>query len=254
MFDLLGEAKCFSKLDLKTGFHQIRVRPNDVDKTAFNKKYGQYEYLVMPIRLCNAPATFQSLMNRIFYDCIDMFLVVSMDDLLEVSHIQHLETVLKRLSEHELYASPKKCELMKDEIEFLGLIIGRNGIKVNPKKAEILRTWPNPKRLTEIRAFIGLLQFFCRFIKNFSALADALINPTKKDQGIDKWDCGCDSAFESLKNYRSACAYFNCTKLEERIPWSYRCISNCSRWYVNPTRRRRKGISYSLFLEEVQFS
>ena len=100
IFDRLGGAKFFSKLDLKTGFHQIRVKPEDIEKTAFNTKYGQFEYLVMPMGLCNAPATFQTLMNQLFYDCIDDFLVVYMDDLVifrkdEANHVKHLETVLR---------------------------------------------------------------------------------------------------------------------------------------------------------------
>jgi len=169
MFDLLGEAKVFSKMDLKTGFHQIRVRDKDIEKTAFNTKYGQFEYLVMPMGLCNAPATFQSLMNRIFYDCVDVFMVVYMDDLLvfskdEESHVRHLETVLSRLQENKLYVSPKKCDFMKTEIDFLGMVVGKEGIRVNPKKVEVLRTWPKPKTLTEVRSFMGLLQFFRRFI------------------------------------------------------------------------------------------
>ena len=125
MSDRLGGARFFSKLDMKTGFHQIRVRHEDIEKTAFNTKYGQFEYPVMPIGLCNAPATFQTLMNQIFYDCIDVFMVVYMDDLLifskdEKSHLEHLEIVLSRFREHELYVSPQKFEFIKTEMEFLG--------------------------------------------------------------------------------------------------------------------------------------
>lgn len=143
MFDRLGEARLFSKLDLKTGFHQIRVRPEDIEKTAFNTKYGQFEYLVMPMGLCNAPATFQTLMNRIFYDCIDVFMVVYMEDLLVFSktgkeHLQHLEIVLSRLQKEELYVAPKKCSFLKEETEFLGLVVGRNGIRVNPDKIAVV--------------------------------------------------------------------------------------------------------------------
>ena len=204
MFDLLGDAKVFSKMDLKTGFHQIRVRPTDIEKTAFNTKYGQFEYLVMPMGLCNAPATFQSLMNRIFYDCVDVFLVVYMDDLLifskdEKSHFEHLNIVLSRLADHKLYVSSKKCEFMKAEINFLGLIVGKNGVRVDPKKVEVLKNWRKPKSLTEVRSFMGLLQFFRRFIKDFSKLAAPLTNLTRKGQGIQKWDKSCEEAFESLK-------------------------------------------------------
>jgi len=205
MFDRLGGASVFSKLDLKTGFHQIRVRPEDIEKTAFNTKYGQFEYLVMPMGLCNAPATFQSLMNRIFYDCIDVFMVVYMDDLLifskdEESHLKHLETVLSRLKENDLYASPKKCEFMKDEMNFLGLIVGKNGIRVNPEKVKVLKTWPKPENLTELRSFLGLIQFFRRFIKGFSGIAAPLTDLTKKEKGIQCWNEKCDESFESLKN------------------------------------------------------
>ena len=204
MFDRLGGAKFFSRLDFKTGFHQIRMRPSDVEKTAFNTKYGQFEYLVMPMGACNAPATFQSLMNEIFHDCIDEFLCVYIDDLLvfskdEESHYCHLETVLNRLKEHELYVSPKKCEFFKDEMDFLGLLIGTNGIKVNPKKVDILKTWPKPESVTDLRSFLGLLQFFRRFIPKFGEVAAPLTDLTKKDQGLHKWDNRCDVSFERLK-------------------------------------------------------
>ena len=204
MFDRLGCAKVFSRLDLKTGFHQIRMRAEDTEKTAFSTKYGQFEYLVMPMGACNSPATFQSLMNDIFHGCIDKFLVVHIDDLLvfskdDESHHRHLETVLQRLKEHEFYVSPKKCEFFKEEMDFLGLLIGKNGIKVNPKKVEILRTWPKPSSITDLSSFLGLLQFFRRFIPNFCEVAAPLTDLTKKDQGLHKWDTRCDEAFESLK-------------------------------------------------------
>ena len=204
MFDRIGGAKVFSRLDMKTGFHQIRVKPSDVEKTAFNTKYGQFEYLVMPMGACNSPATFQSLMNAIFHDCIDEFLCVYVDDLLifskdEESHFRHLEIVLSRLSKHELYVSPKKCELFAREMDFLGLVIGENGIKVNPKKVDILKTWPKPNSLTDLRSFLGLLQFFRRFIPKFSKIAAPLTGLTKKDQGIHKWDDKCDESFNQLK-------------------------------------------------------
>lgn len=206
MFDRIGGARVFSRLDLKTGFHQIRMKPGDVEKTAFNTKYGQFEYLVMPMGACNSPATFQSLMNDIFHDCIDDFLCVYIDDLLvfskdEESHMRHLEIVLSRLKEHELYVSPKKCEFFEQEMDFLGMIIGMNGIKVNPKKVDILRTWPKPDSITDLRSFLGLLQFFRRFIPNFAKVAAPLTDLTKKDMGVHKWDEKCDDAFEKLKKY-----------------------------------------------------
>ncbi len=188
-------------MNLKTRFHQIRVKPQDIEKTAFNTKYGQYEYLVMPMGLCNAPATFQSPMNQIFYHCIDVFMVVYMNDLFifskdEKSHIKHLKTVLSRLEEHMLYVSPKKCE---SEISFLGMMVGKGGMKVDSAKVEALQNWATIKTLTDVRSFIGLLQFFRRFIKDFSKIAVPFNNLTRKGVGIDKWDIKCDEAFESLK-------------------------------------------------------
>ena len=205
MFDRIGEAKFFSKMDLKTGFHQIRMRPEDIEKTAFNTKYGQYEYLVMPMGLCNAPATFQTLMNNIFHDCLDEFMVVYMDDLLifskdKESHYKHLEIVLSRLKEHELYVAPKKCEFFEENIDFLGLLIGKDGLQVNPEKVEILKTWPKPASVTDIRSFLGLLQFFRRFIPDFAKIASPLTDLTKKGSGVHKWNEECDKSFQKLKD------------------------------------------------------
>ena len=204
MFDRLGDAKFFSKLDLKVGFHQIRVKPEDIEKTAFKTKYGHFEYLVMPMGLCNAPATFQALMNRLFYDCIDIFLVVYMDDLLIFSntredHLRHVEVVLSRLKKEKLYVAPKKCSFMEEETEFLGMIVGRNGLRVNPAKIAVIQTWPRPTTLTELRSFIGLLQFFRRFIKDFSKIASPLTALTRKRSGIHKWNDTCTNAFRTLK-------------------------------------------------------
>jgi Reverse transcriptase (RNA-dependent DNA polymerase) len=186
MFDRLGGARVFSKLDLKTGFHQIRIRPEDIEKTAFNTKYGQFEYLVMPMGLCNGPETFQTLMNEIFYDCIDEFLVVYMDDLLvfsknEEDHLKHLNTVLSRLKEHELYVSTKKCAFMSTEMEFLGFIVGREGLRMDPTKIKVIEDWPRPESVTEVRSFLGLVHFFRRFISRFSEIGVPLTNPYEEE-------------------------------------------------------------------------
>ena len=143
-------------------------------------------------------------MNRVFYDCIDVFLVVYMDDLLVFSksrdeHLGHLETVLSRLENEKLYVSPKKCQFMQHETEFLGMLVGRDGIRVNPDKLQVVRDWPRPRSLTELRSFMGLLQFFRRFIRRFSHIAAPMTNLTKKGIGISRWDEECDCAFQKLK-------------------------------------------------------
>lgn len=171
MLDRLGQAQYFSKLDLKAGFLQIRIAPEYIEKTTFKTKYGHSEFLVMPMGLRNAPATFQALLNSIFRDYIDEFLVVYLDDILifsdtKVDHIRHLRIVLTRLREHELYLGSNKYELLREETEFLGLIVGRNGIKMGEDRKRLIREWPIRKNITELRSFLGLVQFFRRIICN----------------------------------------------------------------------------------------
>lgn len=205
MFDRLGRARFFSKLDLKTGFHQIRIAPEDVEKTAFKTKYGHFECLVMPMGLRNAPATFQALMNAIFRDCIDEFVVIYLDDILIFSdkrdeHLKHLRIVLTRLKEHELYVGQKKVELMKTETEFLGLIVGQSGVRIGNDRKSLVRDWPTPKNITEPRSSLGLAQFFRRFMKDFSKIAVPLTKLTRKNSNISNRDASCDSIFQSMKD------------------------------------------------------
>lgn len=143
-------------------------------------------------------------MNSIFRDVIDDFLVVYMDDLLIFSrtrqdHQRHVALVLGKLQEHQLYVSPKKCQFFQEEVEFLGLIAGRTGKKVDPAKVEVIHKWTKHRTITDLRGFLGLAQFLRRFIKGFSAVALALTDLTKKENGVDKWDTRCDEAFVTLK-------------------------------------------------------
>lgn len=204
MFDRLGGSVIFSKMDLKTGYHQVRVCPEDIEKTAFNSKYGQYEFLVMPMGLCNAPATFQTLMNDLFREHIDEFVVVYIDDLLVFSksqeeHYKHLDIVLAKLSEHELYVGENKCQFCVPEIEFLGMFVNGKGIRIGDDRVEAVRQWPLPRSLTHLRSFIGLLQFFRIFIKDFSRIAAPLTNLTRKGGGMGRWNDSCTEAFQLLK-------------------------------------------------------
>jgi hypothetical protein len=144
LFDQLRGASVFSKIDLMSGYHQFRIRPSDIPKTAFITKYGLYEYTVMSFGLTNAPAFFMNLMNSVFMDYLDKFVVVFIDNILIYSqskeeHVDHLKMVLQKLREHQLYAKLSKCEFWIDEVLFLGHIIDRDGLVVNPKKmADIL--------------------------------------------------------------------------------------------------------------------
>lgn len=152
-FGRLGRAKYFSKLDLKTGYYQIRVDPADVEKTAFKTKYGHFDFLVKPMGLRNAPDTFQALMNTIFRDCIDEFLVLYHYDILVFSdsredHLHHIRIVLSKLKENELFVGRNKNELMKEETEFLCLTALINGAKIGEDRKKLVRDCPKPNNIT----------------------------------------------------------------------------------------------------------
>jgi hypothetical protein len=144
LFDQLRGASVFSKTDLRPGYHQLGIRPSDISKTIFITKYGLYEFTVMSFGLTNAPAFFMNLMNNVFMDYLDKFVVVFIDDILiysqsEEEHVDHLKMVLQRLREHQLYAKLSKCEFWINEVRFLGHIINKDGLVVDPKKvADIL--------------------------------------------------------------------------------------------------------------------
>jgi hypothetical protein len=150
LFDQLAEAKVFSKIDLRSGYHQIKIRPQDIPKTAFSTRYGLYEYLVMSFGLTNAPAFFMYLMNSVFMPELDKFVVVFIDDILIYSrnrdeHAQHLRIVLSRLREHKLYAKSSKCEFWLDRVQFLGHVLTPEGISVDPSKVQEVLDWKSPK-------------------------------------------------------------------------------------------------------------
>src|ERR1044072_9386346 len=146
LMDQLRGAAIFSKIDLKSGYHQIRVKDEDIPKTAFRTRYGHYEYLVMPFGVTNAPAVFMDYMNRIFSLYLDQFVVVFIDDILIYSknqeeHEEHLRLVFQIMREKKLYANPSKCEFWLDEVKFLGHVISKEGIAVDPAKVETVLAW-----------------------------------------------------------------------------------------------------------------
>ena len=186
LLDQLGDAKVFSKIDLRSGYHQILIKPEDVPKTAFRTRYGHYEYLVVPFGLTNAPAVFMDYMNRIFWPYLDKFVVVFIDDILIYSktieeHEEHLRVVLGILKEKQLFAKLSKCEFWLDEVKFLGHVIGQNGVAVDPSKVEAVLNWERPTTVTEIRSFLGLAGYYRRFIEGFSEIAMPLSKLTRKD-------------------------------------------------------------------------
>ncbi|KAJ9544482.1 hypothetical protein OSB04_024189 [Centaurea solstitialis] len=203
LFDQLQGASFFSKIDLRSGYHQVRVHEEDVPKTAFRTRYGHYEFMVMPFGLTNAPAVFMDLMNRICRPYLDKFVIVFIDDILIYSksreeHEQHLKVVLELLRDQKLYAKFSKCEFWIREVHFLGHVVREEGILVDPAKIEAIAKWETPKTPTEIRQFLGLAGYYRRFIEGFSKIAQPLTMLTQKDKKFD-WGQRQEDAFQLLK-------------------------------------------------------
>jgi hypothetical protein len=205
LFDQLVGAKVFSKIDLRSSYHQIKIRASDIPKTAFSTRYGLYEFLVMSFRLTNAPAYFMYLMNFVFMPELDKFVVVFIDDILvysknEEEHAGHLHVVLQRLREHHLYAKLSKCDFWLKEIKFLGHTISQAGISVDPDKVQEVMNWKPPTTVRQIRSFLGLAGYYRRFISNFSQIAKP-ITELLKEEAKFVWSQKCEDAFHALRKH-----------------------------------------------------
>jgi hypothetical protein len=205
LFDQLAGAKVFSKIDPRSGYHQIKIRPSDIPKTAFSTRYGLYEYLVMSFGLTNAPAYFMYLMNSVFMQELDKFVVVFIDDILIYSknpedHAKHLHVILQRLRDHHLYAKFSKCEFWLNTVKFLGHTISGDRISVDPSKVQQVMDWKPPATVHQIRSFLGLAGYYCRFIPNFSRIAKPMTELLKKGVKF-AWDQKCDDAFHILRDH-----------------------------------------------------
>ncbi|GBG81934.1 hypothetical protein CBR_g34116 [Chara braunii] len=202
LLDRVQGCRYFSKIDLKSGYHQIEVHPDDQYKTAFRTRYGHYEFIVMLFGLTNAPATFQCCMNNLFRPWLDRFVVVYLDDILGFSktleeHEGHLRQILSKLRESNFKINPKKCEWAKTQVLYLGHVLDSDGIRPEDRKIAFTRDWPTPKTLTELRSFLGLANYYRTFVRNFSTIAAPLRRLMKKET-IGKWDHDCSSAFKKL--------------------------------------------------------
>ncbi|GJT02861.1 putative reverse transcriptase domain-containing protein [Tanacetum coccineum] len=204
LFDQLQGSRYFSKIDLRSGYHQLRVHEDDIPKTAFRTRYGHFEFTVMPFGLTNAPAVFMDLMNRVCKPYLDKFVIVFIDDILIYSktkedHEVHLGLVLELLRKEKLYAKFSKCEFWLQEVHFLGHVVNQNGIHVDPSKIEAVKNWKTPTTPSEIRSFLGLAGYYRRFIANFSKIAKPLTSLTQKNQKY-VWGVEQEEAFQTLKN------------------------------------------------------
>jgi hypothetical protein len=203
LFDQLVGAKVFSKIDLRSGYHQIRVRPEVIPKTVFTTRYGSYKYLVVSFGLTNAPAHFSYLMNSVFMPELDKFVVVFIDGILIYSkskeeHATHLRVVLARLWEHKLYAKFSKCEFWLDQVPFLGHILSAEGVAVDPGKVKDILEWKPPTTIHLVRSFLGMAGYYRRFIPDFSKISKPITELLKNDVKFN-WTPECNEAFEKLK-------------------------------------------------------
>jgi hypothetical protein len=205
LFDQLAGAKVFSKIDLRSGYHQSKIRSSDIPKTAFSTSYGLYEFLVMSFGLTDALSYFMYLVNSVFMNELDKFVVVFIDDILiysknEAEHAKHLRIVLQCLRDHKLYAKFSKYEFWLDSVKFLGHTISKDGISVDPSKVQEFMDWKPPKSVHQICSFLGLAGYYRRFIPNFSRIAKPMTELLKKGVKF-VWSEDCDKAFHTLREH-----------------------------------------------------
>ena len=198
LFDQLREVRVYSKIDLHTGYHQLKVREVDILKTTFRMRYGHFEFMVMSFGLRNAPTAFMDLMHRVFQLYLDQFVMVFVDEILiyslsEEEHEDHLRVVLQLLRYHQPYGKFSKCEFWLTEVRFLGHVVSASGMTVGPKKVEAVMSWEF-KSVFEIHSLLGLARYYRRFIEDFSQLAAPMTRLTRKEVKFE-WNDLCEKAF-----------------------------------------------------------
>ena len=208
LLNRLSGARYFSKLDLQSGYHQIRIKTEDVHKTAFRTRYGSFEWLVLPFGLTNAPSTFMAMMQDILREHLDKYCISLLDDILVYSttlqeHEQHLRRIMNTLRQHKLYVKQSKCELFQSRIEFLGFTIDRNGLNMAEDKVKAILEWPTPKSAKHVKSFLGLAGFYRQFVQMFSSTTAPLTALLHNDTPFN-WTRECEDAFNQLKKQIAA--------------------------------------------------
>jgi hypothetical protein len=203
LIDKLRASTIFSKVDLHGAYNLVRIKEGDEWKTAFRTRFGHFEYCVMPFGLANAPAAFQNLMNDLFREFNEEFVVVYIDDILifskcQADHDRHVKLVLAKLQEHNLVCKLEKCQFDVTELEFLGCIVSAQGIRMDPAKLATTHAWPVPTSVKELQSFLGFVNYYRRFVRRFSETALPLTALLHKDRTY-RWSDTCQTAFDALK-------------------------------------------------------
>jgi len=203
LLDAPKRVRIYTKIDLCSAYHLVRITEGDEWKTAFRTRYGSYEWLVMPFGLSNAPSAFQRLMNEVFSDLLDVCIVIYLDDILIyldniLEHKEHVREVLHCLHINGLYASPGKCVFHREEVEFLGYVLGPHGIQMDRSKVQTIQEWPTPQHLKDVQVFLGFANFYRRFIQDYSKITVPLTRLSRKSVPW-YWSPKCNSAFQRLK-------------------------------------------------------
>jgi hypothetical protein len=225
LFDQLKGACVFSKIDLRSRYHQLKIRATDIPKTVFITRYGLYEYTVMSFGLTNAPAYFMYLMNKVFMEYLDKFMVVFIDDILifsknEEEHDEHLHLVLQKLRGNQLYAKLNKCEFWLKEVSFLGHIISEGGISVDPSKVKDVLSWNTLQNVSDIRSFLGLAGYYRRFIEGFSKISKPMMELLAKGNTFE-WTPRHETIFHELKKRLTTAPVLTMPDMEK--PFSIYC-------------------------------
>ncbi|GKE80701.1 putative reverse transcriptase domain-containing protein, partial [Tanacetum coccineum] len=203
LFDQLQGSSVYSKIDLRLGYHQLRIKEEDIPITAFRTRYGHFEFQVMPFGLTNTPAMFMDLMNRVCKPYLDKFVIVFIDDILvyskdEEEHGKHLKIILELLKKERLYTKFSKCDFWLDSVQFLGHMIDRSGVHVDPAKIKAIKSWAASTTPTEVRQFLRLAGYYRRFIEGFSLISKSLTKLTQKDKKYE-WGKEEEEGFQTLK-------------------------------------------------------